>query len=606
MLVGIPVVLHPSSAMTRRRQVHAGSKTKIQLTGTRRHERATTVKMKEIFKLPEPKNKGIIKQIIGPKGENLRHMEKKARIKPYDIRQKKNEVHIIGSEEQVEQIKTFLNEIIEKELKRQEEAKDKAAHIRGSHINKIRAAKKIEDILNKSTTSTDGKIKVSLPPNCELGRIFGQQFCNIDKIKRETGACVEEIKNAIYISGEASKCKKAIIMIKSKAADVCNKKPPPEQYNFLHATGQCADDYKLQEFDCPNPSWNGEKHFKVYRIDEDKGVQHTSEDLNTEELQKFLCEQLKKVQAENADQKVKAELFCHFGHLYIGNIDEELQKKTYELSDLKKEFKKDKKKESWRLRFDPAIKELEFKQLEEDLQNCNNGYKCTVDPHIRHDFQFYTPSCTSIRAKIFMDMDGNIDPKFSHQDIDIRKHGPKQVSSASPAPKYVLCDQLLTRARVNIMILSKGMDCRLAIRTVSPTEDQTGKAEIFEKDVTKYLDNVSIVNKEVCMPGDSEMPGNPGDYCLYYWRKCHRRSYPYKADGEEFSITISEEDVMDVTGSGQQECKTVDIHLHCDEWDRLLTSGKWEPEQIVEKLPQFLNFVRDVQANISEPPDKKY
>lgn len=59
------------------------------------------------------------------------------------------------------------------------------------------------------------------------------------------------------------------------------------------------------------------------------------------------------------------------------------------------------------------------------------------------------------------------------------------------------------------------------------------------------------------MPEDSEMPGNPGDYCLYYWRKCRRRSYPYEVEGEGFSITISEEDIMDVTGSGQKECTKV-------------------------------------------------
>ncbi|XP_031558820.1 uncharacterized protein LOC116295202 isoform X3 [Actinia tenebrosa] len=526
--------------------------------------------MKEIIKLPEPRNEDVIARIIGKKGKNLRDLEKQAGIKPYDvtIKKDKNEVHIIGTEKQVNEAKRLLQDLI-------------------------------------SSPTTDCKTKITIPPGCKLGVVIGRKGSNLTQIEEKTGARVEVINDKLYVRGNDKQCKEAIIEVKNKMANVCNKKPLPRQYNFLHASEQCAD-YKLQEFDCPNPNWNGEKHFKVYRIeDDDKESLHTTpEDLNTEELQEFVRKVLKEVRQENKDKEIKADFFCHFGHLYIGNVDEGPdQEKTYKLSDLKAEFENG-KKESWRLRFN-AIEELEFKELEKQLQFYNDGYKCTVDPHIRHDFQFYTPSCTSIRAKIFMDMDGNIDPKFSHQDIDIRKHDPKQVSSASPAPKYMLCDQFLTRARVNIMILSEGMDCRLAIRTVSPIDDK-GKTKEFEKNVSKYLDNVSIVNKELCMPGDSEMPGNSGDYCLYYWRKCHRRSYPYKADGEEFSITISEEDVMDVTGSGQQECKTVDIHLHCDEWDRLLTSGKWEPEQIVEKLPQFLNFVRDVQANISEPPDKKY
>ena len=49
----------------------------------------------------------------------------------------------------------------------------------------------------------------------------------------------------------------------------------------------------------------------------------------------------------------------------------------------------------------------------------------------------------------------------------------------------------------------------------------------------------------------------------------------------------------------------MDIHLHCDEWDRLLDEGDWEPEQIVSKLPQFLNFVSKVQSNVKPVRDEE-
>jgi len=39
-----------------------------------------------------------------------------------------------------------------------------------------------------------------------------------------------------------------------------------------------------------------------------------------------------------------------------------------------------------------------------------------------------------------------------------------------------------------------------------------------------------------------------------------------------------------------------DLHLHCDEWDQLLSSGKWEPKVILQKLPEFLQFVKEVQG----------
>ena len=42
-----------------------------------------------------------------------------------------------------------------------------------------------------------------------------------------------------------------------------------------------------------------------------------------------------------------------------------------------------------------------------------------------------------------------------------------------------------------------------------------------------------------------------------------------------------------------------DIHLGTEEWDRDLLSEDWEPEMIVAKMPEFLEFVRDVHQFIS-------
>lgn len=42
-----------------------------------------------------------------------------------------------------------------------------------------------------------------------------------------------------------------------------------------------------------------------------------------------------------------------------------------------------------------------------------------------------------------------------------------------------------------------------------------------------------------------------------------------------------------------------DVHLHCEEWDRLLDEGDWEPQEIVAKLPTFLQFLRQVQRNVA-------
>ena len=43
-------------------------------------------------------------------------------------------------------------------------------------------------------------------------------------------------------------------------------------------------------------------------------------------------------------------------------------------------------------------------------------------------------------------------------------------------------------------------------------------------------------------------------------------------------------------GNGQ-----TDLHLHSEECDKLLNSTDWQPEIIVQKLPEFIQFVKEIQ-----------
>jgi len=46
-------------------------------------------------------------------------------------------------------------------------------------------------------------------------------------------------------------------------------------------------------------------------------------------------------------------------------------------------------------------------------------------------------------------------------------------------------------------------------------------------------------------------------------------------------------------------CIQTDIHLHCEKWDQALSEEDWEPEAIVAELPEFLQFMREVQEFVS-------
>ena len=40
--------------------------------------------------------------------------------------------------------------------------------------------------------------------------------------------------------------------------------------------------------------------------------------------------------------------------------------------------------------------------------------------------------------------------------------------------------------------------------------------------------------------------------------------------------------------------------MRCNKWDKALRSGQWEPQEVVEKLPDFLKFIKKVQNLIMD------
>jgi len=92
---------------------------------------------------------------------------------------------------------------------------------------------------------------------------------------------------------------------------------------------------------------------------------------------------------------------------------------------------------------------------------------------------------------------------------------------------------------------------------------------------------------------------------LYFHRRSLRRTYQYEMEGEQFSLTVCKDQATNVDpcdfdwNNVDQILEKVDIHLHCDEWDRALDDGNWEPQQIASKLSNFLQFLRRVQPNLS-------
>ncbi|KAJ7323758.1 hypothetical protein OS493_030883 [Desmophyllum pertusum] len=173
---------------------------------------------------------------------------------------------------------------------------------------------------------------------------------------------------------------------------------------------------------------------------------------------------------------------------------------------------------------------------------------------------------------------------------------------SSNTPCFYMCSQFQQRMKVDILMVSKEFDYRLLIRTCRNYVPKTPQAEEEDKILASYLMGMKINEDQLTLPPVSEIPDG---FDLSYKRRSLRRTYQYEMDGEQFNLTVCKDqektvDPVETDASGFDETATkTDIHLHCEEWDQLLDEGNWEPEQIVAKLPTFLQFLRQVQRNVA-------
>ncbi|PFX25863.1 hypothetical protein AWC38_SpisGene9466 [Stylophora pistillata] len=58
-------------------------------------------------------------------------------------------------------------------------------------------------------------------------------------------------------------------------------------------------------------------------------------------------------------------------------------------------------------------------------------------------------------------------------------------------------------------------------------------------------------------------------------------------------------DVLTFLRKMRQRVQQTDLHLHCKEWDEVLCTEDWNPDDIVARLPEFLQFLKQVQSYLA-------
>jgi len=181
---------------------------------------------------------------------------------------------------------------------------------------------------------------------------------------------------------------------------------------------------------------------------------------------------------------------------------------------------------------------------------------------------------------------------------------PDEQGDSSHTPCFYMCSETQQRLKADILMLSEECDYRLFVKTypLSGLVPRTPQAEEEDKTLESYLMGMKIKEGQLTLPPVSERPDG---FDLFYQRRSRRRIYEYEMEDEKFTLLISKYqektvDAAETEATDFDEIDTeTDIYLHCMEWDRMLEEENWEPEQIVAKLPTFLQFLRTVQISVA-------
>ncbi|KAL9950379.1 hypothetical protein ACROYT_G042867 [Oculina patagonica] len=495
--------------------------------------------------------------------------------------------------------------------------KDDLVHLRGTEEQRTNAKRIIGMILRGEDSPDQGNWKkLDFIPEKYMGRVIGKNREQLNDIEQKTGATLKVFRrNTLCVKGSIESQKRAIREIKEIVSNSMRQSQSAGQrpVRFVHVDTNQLDlnhEFKLITVQLPNACNAGETNYKLkpletpsHDMDEDSPAEFTDID----KLKEKLLAVLKKIHKENEEERVIIDIWCHLGHSYITEVDEaDLDEEYFTLAEIKENLED---KNSWKLKFKGGLEKIEVEYIERGMESR------TAKKEIRHDFIFYTPTCRYVRVKVWLtekdadEQEGGeaASLAFSRAPFDVMTVSshvlPDEQGDSKDTPCFYMCAQTQQRMKADILMASKECDYRLFIKTCPINlVARTPQAEEEDKILESYLMGMKIEGDQLVLPPVSERPGG---FDLSYRRRSLRKIYEYPTEEKKFSLLVSKYqektvDPVETEASGFDEIATeTDIHLHCKEWDELLEEGNWEPEQIVAKLPNFLQFLRNVQRNVA-------
>ncbi|XP_068739107.1 uncharacterized protein [Montipora capricornis] len=290
---------------------------------------------------------------------------------------------------------------------------------------------------------------------------------------------------------------------------------------------------------------------------------------------------------------LKANIWCQFGTVLIRQGDEG-PGGEWSIENALRELVEG---SEWKTLFRGGVN-LDEKFVEQRL--CNQSLPEYEDYQSNYELTFPTPNGGRLTFKVWVmkknvgkTLESIIFPFTDLKNILDEVCFEDEFTSSRCRGWFFLPSQRYLRA--DILFPGCEFDCRLTIRALA---DSGFHMDFVPEDdirstLLRYLSKVTFSDEDefgLRLP-DEKLPDG---FKLSFMRCSKRTVYRFS---EDFSIILSKES----TGMyGRDIKKETDVYmyLYCKEWDELLNSENWEPEEVIRKLPDFFCFVKKVQSSI--------
>lgn len=475
----------------------------------------------------------------------------------------------------------------------------------------IRNAKRLiseimEEVKGRKTEGSPGEL-VKIPDKYK-GIVFGVGGDTLKEISTQTGARMIRIQGECYItSGTKSQRDMTKLRIWSIVAGARLRgaeKPCNKVCCYIDGWNLSENSELMLK---PLNSWLGllEK-YEHYRLLPTEGYEPLQESSCSDstayelKLKEDALESLRRIKREKGS---KADMWCHFGKVLIRGPDEaEVSgEEQWSIEEATKKFQPQEGQDYWKIAFKEGV------NVDQQILEKNFGQKYPREYHARYDLTFVISSGHELRGKIWVlnkDSDKAVKEKaVPFSDVknileEIYFEDEKTRSRcrgwlALPSRRFLQAD---------ILFPGSELDCRITLR--KRNDDAVSADYAVDLDENERQTLLSYLSKlTFTFTEDDEVngPNLPTDETLsneifLRHRRCSHRTVFEPQAG--FFVILSKEMSLSCDIEEKEERETIDLHLHCKDWGEQLKNENWKPEDIVAKLPEFLQFVKRVQSVI--------